>query len=65
MDAELIVRALAAADAPFDREYGTCAFCGMQDPDNHRAAPIPEATGPHKPDCPWQLAREWVATHPA
>lgn len=63
MDAEELVRALAAQDAPIDSEYGTCAFCDAQDPNNLRAAPIPGAPMEHEPSCLWRLAREWVAAN--
>jgi len=59
MDAEQIVRTLAAGDFPWDGKEGDCALCYG-----------PEFTqdsldlSTHKPDCLWRLAREWVAAHP-
>jgi hypothetical protein len=51
VDAEQIVRALAAVERPITVEGGLvrCVLCGeMLD------------GGQHDPDCPWRLAREWV-----
>jgi hypothetical protein len=64
METEQIVRALAKADAPLDEVY-CCLLCaaewkaGEQDPEE-MGEPQHHDTG-----CPWRLAREWVAAHPA
>ncbi len=46
-----IVRDLAGASAPHDRE-GFCAFCDDI------------VDGEHDSDCPWRRAVEWVADNP-
>lgn len=63
MDLEGIVRALAAEEAPVDGEFFYCHLCkadwglgAFEAPYNNPAE--------HKPDCPWRLAREWVAANP-
>lgn len=61
MDAELIVRALAAADAPVEAEFGMCMLCPMEFRTLDERYKDPSA---HEPDCPWRLAREWVAANP-
>jgi hypothetical protein len=71
MDAEQIVRALAREDAPIeagdDLSWPRCLFCevdeGFYNPANRLF--YEDVVGAHKPDCPWRLAREWVAAHPA
>lgn len=54
---ESIVRAIAAAEPPLDRELGDCLLCQSSKGDNWR----PED---HEPDCPWRQAMEWTARHP-
>lgn len=60
MDAEQIVRAVAAAD-PTDYDTGQCAFCNRL-PGGVR--PHPETATDHNPACPWRLASQWVAANP-
>jgi hypothetical protein len=64
MDAEEIVRKVAAAGAPLDlsseRELARCAFCARW-----TTSGLIDDLTTHKPGCPWRLAREWVAAHPA
>jgi hypothetical protein len=62
MDAERIVRALATTD-PADYDTHECRLCGnvswnSDGPEQQVRALL------HKPDCPWRLARAWVAAHP-
>jgi hypothetical protein len=63
MDAEQIVRALAKDDPPvmdgWVHDDTPCAYC-WKDP-----GPDPSELAGHEADCPWRLAREWVAAHPA
>lgn len=61
MDAEQIVRALAAADPTTiddDRRWTRCGLCARQ-------GRIANSRDPrhHDPACPWRLAVEWVAAH--
>jgi hypothetical protein len=51
MDAEQIVRALAAIEGQDMECYGDCGcpFCGVF-----------TSEGDHDPACLWRLAREWV-----
>lgn len=63
MDAEGIVRALAAKDAPLDPEVFDCILCRAgwvagTDPE------LQQDPQRHAPECPWRLAREWAAAHP-
>jgi hypothetical protein len=61
MDTEQIVRLLAADLAPEDDDQlgnQVCALCDAY-------AQVGDELAWHKPDCPWRLAREWVAAHPA
>jgi hypothetical protein len=64
MDAEQIVRAAAAKKAPVDGEFFYCHWCkadwglGSNDYEAHNDPRL------HDEDCPWRLAREWVAAHP-
>lgn len=55
MDAEQIVRTLAAIPADDLECYGECGctFCGEFGPDDHDRS------------CLWRLAREWVTANPA
>jgi hypothetical protein len=55
MDAEQIVRALASNNRLADGHF-VCLMCGESGPNNN---------GVHHRNCPWRLAREWVAAHPA
>lgn len=75
LDAEAIVRALADAPAPLrDYEWAAgedeaceeCTACGtsVSHGEWERDRPILRAPDRHEPDCPWRLAREWVAQHP-
>lgn len=58
MDAEQIVRALAAEPYPTgDEGYDDCAFCESRHYDEQQNLI-------HAEDCVWRLAREWVAEHP-
>jgi hypothetical protein len=64
MDAEQIVRALAAEDAPTGFEEGPpksswCLFCSSID-DGIQL--FPDA---HAPTCPWRQASEWVEANPS
>ena len=60
MDAEQIVRALAAAEPPLvPITTADCTLCDALGSNEH----IREPDG-HDADCPWRLAREWVATSP-
>jgi hypothetical protein len=71
MTAEEIVRALAALGdvSVDDRDYSPAGACGLCDTYDH----VPgdsyahELDDParHAVDCPWRLAREWVASRPA
>jgi hypothetical protein len=70
MTAEKIVRALAAADplALNNVEEKACALCWVNeetDDDDGKRDVWADLTDPtiHKPNCPWRLAREWVADH--
>jgi hypothetical protein len=59
MDAERIVRALAAASEPaYDAGEKYCSFCGAELPYGT------EDPAAHEPTCPWRLAREWVVANP-
>jgi hypothetical protein len=66
MDAERIVRALASADpkAFSSFEERVCGLCWAK-PVTGDIEDV-ELLDPtkHKPDCPWRLAKEWVAAHP-
>jgi hypothetical protein len=62
MDVEQIVRALAVADAPVEAEFGQCMLCPAEFRTRDEGYKDPAR---HKPDCPWRLAREWVAANPA
>lgn len=66
MDAEQIVRALAALRAPVSDSIPPpeCTLCQAEaegDYTNSDAYWIPDPAS-HKPDCPWRLAREWVTS---
>jgi hypothetical protein len=72
MDAEQIVRALAAKDAPIDADYGSCHLCSAYNDvrvEVHRTSGDRsiwvDAVEGHEADCPWRLAREWADQHPA
>jgi hypothetical protein len=57
---ERIVRALAARNYPTDDSgYDVCGLCEASDHDGQFGPLI------HEPDCPWRLAREWVAANPS
>jgi hypothetical protein len=65
MDAEEIVRGLAAKDPPIDSEFGYCHLCDFVEPTPPSVWRVtPSSPKAHKPDCPWRLAREWVAKNP-
>jgi hypothetical protein len=64
MDAEQIVRALAAHHAPEDEAgsydgsgVSTCALCEAPWQQGDELAW-------HDPGCPWRLAREWITANP-
>lgn len=61
MDAEQIVRALAASDpVGFDnQEEPACTLCEAA-LWNRMPQPLDDPAT-HDPNCPWRLAREWVA----
>lgn len=67
MDAEEIVRALAASDPGFEGlpagGYVQCALCGafLENTRYPPGQPPEPFSEPHAPDCPWQLAKEWEA----
>jgi hypothetical protein len=65
MDAEQIVRALAAAESPDCDSIPptSCVLC-RADEFPPQSGSLNEPTG-HAADCPWRLAREWVAAQPA
>lgn len=55
---EAIVRSMAGADPVMEVEgQAICRFC-------LRPQWYPPEDPAHEPDCPWHLAREWVAEHP-
>ena len=59
LDADQIIRALAKLAAPIDSEYSDCALCGGEVHHWHDDART--ALDIHTEDCPWRLAREYVA----
>ncbi len=64
MTPEQIVRALAAADPVaydgdrWDGDYA-CTLCDGRW--SERGGDVAARASSHEPDCPWRLAREWVA----
>jgi hypothetical protein len=72
MTAEEIVRALAAREAPVcdsNPSAPTCLLCRKAGKNTYftKAGEVYHRVAPptHKPDCPWRLAREWVAANGA
>lgn len=61
MTAEEIVLALAKREPPTDTEWDNCKLCWV---DFGRRTGREDDPANHEPDCPWRLAREWVAAHP-
>jgi hypothetical protein len=60
---ERIVRALAERDEPVTEGHNGndfCVFCVLPKRPYHYFSGQPEA---HENDCPWRLAKEWVAAH--